>query len=57
MDLGQALGRSQPYVSRRLSGKVAFGVDEVERIATWLGVPVAVLLAAEPTSAGAGSAA
>jgi transcriptional regulator with XRE-family HTH domain len=51
MDLGQALGRSQPYVSRRLSGKVAFGVDEVERIAAWLGVPVAVLLAAEPSSA------
>jgi transcriptional regulator with XRE-family HTH domain len=43
-DLGQALGRSQPYVSRRLSGKVAFGVDEVERIAAWLGVPVDVLL-------------
>lgn len=44
-DLGQALGRSQPYVSRRLSGKVAFGVDEVESIAAWLGVPVGVLLA------------
>jgi transcriptional regulator with XRE-family HTH domain len=43
-DLGQALGRSQPYVSRRLSGKVAFGVDEVEQIASWLGVPVGVLL-------------
>jgi transcriptional regulator with XRE-family HTH domain len=43
-DLGQALSRSQPYVSRRLSGKVAFGVDEVEQIATWLGVPVSALI-------------
>lgn len=43
-DLGQALGRSQPYVSRRLNGQVAFGVDEVERIADWLRVPVGSLL-------------
>lgn len=46
-DLAQALGRSQPYVSRRLVGRVAFGVDEVEQIAGWLGVPVALLLGQE----------
>jgi hypothetical protein len=31
-------------VSRRLRGKVAFGVDEVEQIASWLGVPVSALI-------------
>lgn len=46
-DLSQALGRSQPYVSRRLSGRVAFGVDEVESIAGWLGVPVSTLIGAD----------
>lgn len=51
-DLGQALGRSQPYVSRRLNGKVAFGVDEVERIAVWLAVPVAALMVQQPAPAG-----
>jgi transcriptional regulator with XRE-family HTH domain len=43
-DLGRALGRSQPYVSRRLNGTVSFGVDEVAAIAAWLGVPVSALL-------------
>lgn len=50
-DLGQALGRSQPYVSRRLNGKVAFGVDEVEKIALWLEVPVSALLGGQDVAA------
>lgn len=47
IDLGQALGRSQPYVSRRLNGRVAFDVDELSRVADFLGVTLAVLLGSD----------
>jgi transcriptional regulator with XRE-family HTH domain len=36
--LAAAIGRSQPYVSRRLNGETAFDVDDLERIAAVLGV-------------------
>jgi transcriptional regulator with XRE-family HTH domain len=38
--LASAIGRSQAYVSRRLTGDTAFDLDDLERIATVLDVPV-----------------
>lgn len=38
--LAAVLGQSQPYWSRRLSGKVAFDVDDLDAVAGLLGVPV-----------------
>lgn len=52
-DLGQALGLTQSAVARRLSGKVAFDINEISTAAVFLSVPVASLLA----STVAGSAA
>ena len=43
-DLGDVLGLTQGAVSKRMSGSVALDVDEVGKIATFLGVPVAALL-------------
>lgn len=43
-DLAVALGLSQQAVSRRVSGALAFDVDELHRVAVFLGVPVARLL-------------
>ena len=42
--LAQELGRSDMYVSRRLTGQVAFDMAELERIAEVLQVPVNRLL-------------
>lgn len=42
--LAVVIGRSQSYVSRRLTGETAFDVDDLERIATALGVGVRELL-------------
>ncbi len=42
--LAQHLGVSQVTVSRRLSGEVSFTVDELERVAAFLSVPLAELL-------------
>ncbi len=39
--LAALLGQSQPYWSRRLSGKVAFDVDDLEALSGLLGVPIA----------------
>lgn len=52
--LAQQIDRTQAYVSRRLTGEVAFDVDDLERIAQALDVPVARLFgeindAARPT--------
>lgn len=38
------LGWSQPYLSRRVNGKVAFDVEDLDTLAIWLGIPVGVLL-------------
>lgn len=42
--LASVIGRSQAYLSRRLTGETAFDVDDLERIADALGVPVVDLL-------------
>lgn len=47
-DLAALLGTSQAAVSRRLSGAVAFDVDELTVIAEHLGVPLVALLADAP---------
>jgi len=44
LDLAEALGKSQAYVSRRLGGGTAFDVDDMEVIAAKLGVRVVDLL-------------
>lgn len=43
-DLGDVLGLTQGAVSKRMSGTVALDVDEVGKIASFLGVPVSALL-------------
>lgn len=45
--LAAALGRSEAYTTRRLSGEVAFKLDELERIAEILRVPVTGFILAE----------
>jgi transcriptional regulator with XRE-family HTH domain len=42
--LAQAIDRSEMYVSRRLRGETAFDLDDLEKIADVLSVPVAQLL-------------
>jgi transcriptional regulator with XRE-family HTH domain len=41
----KALEWTQPYLQRRISGKTAFDVDDLEKISRWLGVPVERFLA------------
>jgi transcriptional regulator with XRE-family HTH domain len=43
-DLGDVLGLTQGAVSKRMSGTVALDVNEVGKIAEFLGVPVSALL-------------
>lgn len=43
-DLGEVLGLTQGAVSKRMSGTVALDVDEIGKIADFLGVPVSSLL-------------
>jgi transcriptional regulator with XRE-family HTH domain len=43
-DLATAIGRSPMYVSRRVRGEVAFDIDDMQRIAEALGVPLLQLL-------------
>ena len=45
-DLGEMLGLTQGAVSKRMSGTVALDVDELGKIATFLGVDVATLIGA-----------
>lgn len=42
-ELAEALGMTQPAVSRRMSGAVPFDTEELGRIADLLGVPMSVL--------------
>lgn len=39
-DLGEFMGQTQPSVSRKLAGKAPLRIDELQQIATFLGVPV-----------------
>jgi len=43
-ELAEVLGISQPQVSERLRGLVAIRVDELEKIADFLGIPASKLL-------------
>ena len=43
-DLGEVLGLTQGAVSKRMSGTVALDVDELGKIASFLGVDVSALL-------------
>jgi len=43
-DLARTIGATQPYVSRRLTGAVAFDLDDLEKIARVLEVAVTDLL-------------
>lgn len=43
-ELARQIGASQPYVSRRLTGEIAFDVDDLEKIAAALDVQPSDLL-------------
>lgn len=47
VQLARELGRSQPWVSRRLRGVRHFTVIEVEHIARFLGVPLSTFIPTE----------
>jgi transcriptional regulator with XRE-family HTH domain len=51
-DLARALGKSQAWISYRLSGKQAIDLNDLEAIAGVLGVPVADLFPADVRAAG-----
>jgi transcriptional regulator with XRE-family HTH domain len=44
IELGRRLGWSQSYVARRLDGRIPFGLDDLERVASALGVDIITLL-------------
>lgn len=44
-ELAEHLDMSQQAVSRRMTGELAWDVDEITDIADWLGVPLAALMA------------
>jgi transcriptional regulator with XRE-family HTH domain len=43
-DIASELGWSQPFMSRRLRGEIAFSTNELERLAVALGVPLSQLV-------------
>lgn len=47
-DLAAKLGEAQPWVSKRLSGNVGLGVDDLARIAVALDVPASEFLRPAP---------
>lgn len=49
-DLAEVLGLTQSVVSKRLRGKIAFSVDELEKVADALGVHPATLLGGHDAS-------
>lgn len=51
--LAERIERDQHFISRRLSGKVPFAVDELAAIATALDVPLTDLLGEQQTEASA----
>lgn len=50
LDLAVALGWSQPYLSRRLTGAVPWSTDDIERIAKELDIPVHELVSPRQAS-------
>lgn len=51
--LAERIGKSQPWVSRRIIGVTPADASDIELIAAALGVPVADLLPAEQAAGGA----
>ncbi|SCX34476.1 Helix-turn-helix [Mycolicibacterium fluoranthenivorans] len=51
--LAERINRDQHFISRRLSGKVAFAIDELAAIAEALDVPLAGLLGDKAAEASA----
>ena len=45
VELASILGLSQPSISSRMKGDVAWDVDELVKIAAWLDVPLSDLIA------------
>ena len=43
-DIAELLGTTRESVRRRLNGDVTFRVDELQKIARYLGVPIAALI-------------
>lgn len=52
-DVAALLGLSQQSVSRRMSGVIPFDVEELHKIAVFLGVPVAALFGEPVDTTGA----
>jgi transcriptional regulator with XRE-family HTH domain len=50
----EALGMSQPAISRRTRGEVPFLAHEMARLAAWLDIPIARLFDAAVTQCGSG---
>ncbi len=44
-ELGTVLGLSQPSISARMRGDIAWDVDELAKISAWLEVPLSELIA------------
>lgn len=53
IQLAGLLGVSDMYLSRRLTGQIAFDLAEIERVAIALNVPVAQLLQLAPVASAA----
>lgn len=50
-DLSNRLGMNQSQISKRLSGTIAFTIDELVAIAATLGVPLSTLIPADVAAA------
>lgn len=50
VDLARVLGMSQAAASRRLTGEVPFGINEVAVTADWLGVDMVALFSESPAA-------
>jgi transcriptional regulator with XRE-family HTH domain len=55
-ELAEALGISQPQVTKRLNGDIEFRPSELEQVAEMLGVPVTQFLPAAPAPTGSAAA-
>lgn len=51
VQLAERIGRNHPYVSRRLTGKVAFDTDDLAQISEVLGINVVDLMRAPERAA------
>lgn len=56
-ELGLKIGLSQPAISRRMTGAMPWRLDELEKLAAALGLPLVELLDGSPLAAPSGSTA